>query len=437
MRKAVPEPTNLSRASDTKGMGRPVLESAVGVPRTVSNLRVAVYYPWVYLTSGAERTLLELARRSRHQIVIFTSRYEANATFPGLRDVDIRVLDSVSVHRSPLQVALSAVRIVGRKLDLRGFDALLVVCEGLGDLVVLRNPGIPAYNLCLTPLRIVFDPVYRATYLAKMSAFERILVGAGSFFFRWIDRMAWRRYRAIFPISAEVKRRIEAGGLAPASKLRILHPGVDLDAFVPSTESDKTFFVPGRIMWTKNLELAIEAFRRFREKAPEPGSWRLRIAGIVDRKSLPYLETLRTLAGADPAIEFRVHPSDDEMRSFYRTCFATLFTAFNEDWGLVIIEAMASAKPCVALDRGGPREIVRHGEDGLLAEPEPAAFAEAMLRLVREPRLREQIVARAPAAAARFGWQPFVDTLDDALEDSLQGRARVGASPGHGEEVAA
>ena len=386
--------------------------------------RIAVYYPWVYLTSGAERTLLEIARRSRHQITIFTSRYEPDATFPGLREVDIRVLDDVPVKRTPWVVARAAWRIVSRRLDLRGFDALLVVCEGLGDLVVLRDPGVPAFNLCLTPLRIVFDPHYRATWLASRSPVERAVIRAGSVLFRAIDRLAWRRYRLVFPISREVERRIVAGGLAPAERQRVLHPGVDMEAYLPSAEEDRTFFVPGRIMWTKNLELAIDAFRLFRERMPPGGGWRLRIAGIVDRKSEPYLERLREHAGGDPDIEFRVHPSDEEMRSFYRSCFGTLFTAFNEDWGLVVIEAMASGKPCVATARGGPLEIVRHEQDGLLAEPTAEAFAGAMLRLATEPGLRDRIVAEAPSAARRrFGWDGFIAALDDAIEGALPARA--------------
>ena len=109
----------------------------------------------------------------------------------------------------------------------------------------------------------------------------------------------------------------------------------------------------------------------------------------------------------------------------------------NEDWGLVVIEAMASAKPCVALDRGGPREIVRHEQDGLLAEPEPGAFADAMLRLVTEPGLRERIAAAGPASAARFGWQHFVDTLDRALEESLHDGASDPARRRQEEEAAA
>jgi glycosyltransferase involved in cell wall biosynthesis len=109
------------------------------------------------------------------------------------------------------------------------------------------------------------------------------------------------------------------------------------------------------------------------------------------------------------------------MRALYRSSFATLFTALNEDWGLVILEAMASGKPCVAVRRGGPCEIVRDGEDGLLAAPEPSAFAEAMLRLAGEEGLHARLAANGPAAAARFGWPAFVRQLDDALDLELRG----------------
>jgi glycosyltransferase involved in cell wall biosynthesis len=118
-------------------------------------------------------------------------------------------------------------------------------------------------------------------------------------------------------------------------------------------------------------------------------------------------------------VEFRVHPSDEEMRALYAACFATLFTAFNEDWGLVLIEAMASGKPAVAVNRGGPKEIVRHEHDGLLSEPDPAAFAAAMGRLAGERGLHDRLSANAPSSAARFGWDPFVDELDAELEREL------------------
>lgn len=387
-------------------------------------MKIALYYPWLYLTSGAERTIVEMCRRSRHEITVFTNRYEPESTFTELREMDVRVLRTVPVERSMGAVAVAAARILKQRVDLSGYDALLVVCEGLGDLMTLRHRSIPAFSLCLTPLRIVFDPHYRARYLENRGILSRLAIEVGSAAFWLLDRLAWSRYQRIFAISEEVRNRAIRGRLAGPDRLTVLHPGVDLDRFRPSARRERVFFVPGRIMWTKNVELAIEAFQRFRERVPEPDTWRLHVAGIVDQKSEPYLEELRALAGDDPAIQFLVHPTDEEMVEQYQSCFATLFTAFNEDWGLVVIEAMASGKPVVATDRGGPREIVCDGTDGLLVEPDAGAFAEAMLRLAEDEDWYRAIAEAAPASADRFGWGPFVERLDRALEGELAVEAR-------------
>ncbi len=385
----------------------------------MSRRKIAVYYPWVYLTSGAERTLVEIVRRSRFEVTIFTNEFRPESTFPELSGMDVRLLDRVPVERSLASVGKAAAKILSQKVDLSAFDALLVMCEGLGDLMTLRHRDIPAFCLCLTPLRIAFDPFYRRQFFARKSGWKRTVIGFGSALFRAVDRLAWRRYTRVFPISQEVEGRILAGRLAPPERLRVLNPGIDLTAYTPSSQSDRTFFVPGRIMWTKNLELAIQAFKLFRQEVEDKEGWRLVIAGIVDEKSQPYLEKLRALSAGDEAIEFKLLPSDEEMLSLYRSCFATLFTAFNEDWGLVVIEAMACAKPVVAVNRGGPLEIVDHEQDGLLIQPDPRSFAEAMLRLVREPELLDGLRRQAPLGAARFGWDPFVNALDEAIEADL------------------
>jgi glycosyltransferase involved in cell wall biosynthesis len=387
--------------------------------RRPAALRICVYYPWLYLTSGCERTIIEIARRSRHTIHIVTNEYQPDATFPELKELDVEVLSRVPVKRTIGAVGLAAWRLLRQRLDVKRYDALLVVCEGLGDLVALRHPELPAFCLCMTPLRIAFDPEYRRNYLPTKPPAQRAAIRAGAWMFAVVDRIAWRRYRRIFPISWEIQRRIIRGRLATAERMQLLHPGVDLEAFTAAPWREKVFFVPGRIMWTKNLELAIDAFRLFRNRTGD-NEWRLRIAGTVDRKSEPYLEKLRQHAAGDPKIEFCIRPSDDELRAMYRDCFLTLFTAFNEDWGLVMIEAMASGKPVVALNRGGPLEIVRHEVDGLLAEGTPSAFADAMSRLATDPVLYGRLAANAAVGAARFGWQPFIEALDEAIETSLR-----------------
>jgi glycosyltransferase involved in cell wall biosynthesis len=60
-----------------------------------------------------------------------------------------------------------------------------------------------------------------------------------------------------------------------------------------------------------------------------------------------------------------------------------------EPFGLVLLEAMALAKPVVSTAAGGPLEIVKDGETGLLVPPgDPAAIADAIIQFLRDPDFR-------------------------------------------------
>ena len=66
-----------------------------------------------------------------------------------------------------------------------------------------------------------------------------------------------------------------------------------------------------------------------------------------------------------------------------------------EPFGLVLIEAMSLAKPVIATNAGGPREIVEEGITGLLVPPaDPAALARALTRLILDEPLRMAMGAR-------------------------------------------
>jgi glycosyltransferase involved in cell wall biosynthesis len=63
-----------------------------------------------------------------------------------------------------------------------------------------------------------------------------------------------------------------------------------------------------------------------------------------------------------------------------------------EPFGLVVLEAMASGCAVVAVEKGGPRDIVEPGRNGLLcASREPAALGPAMRRLIEDPGLRDEL----------------------------------------------
>jgi glycosyltransferase involved in cell wall biosynthesis len=377
-------------------------------------LKIALYYPWIRQTGGIERTILEIVKRSRHRWTLFTNRYDPETTFPGLADLAVVELERVSVDRDFGSVLRSAQTIRRQRVDLSVYDALMIHSEGWADLFALNHHSLPTACYCYTPLRSFYDPVYRARQLAAAPR-KKLLFSVMEVVFKRLARRAWRHYDHIFVISEEVRQRVIGGKLATPDRLETLNAGVDLEACVPVREYQNYFLLPGRITWTKNLELGIEAFRRFRRAGQDP--FRLVIAGMVDTKNRDYLEALWKLAGDDTDIEFVLSPTDEELRRLYQRCFGVLFTAINEDWGLVPLEAMAYEKPVVAVDQGGPRETVVPGKTGLLVEPDAESFADGLRTLADAPDRAKAMGRSGREWVRRYSWSHFVNRIDACMEE--------------------
>lgn len=384
-------------------------------------LRPALYYPWVYLKGGAERVLLELMQRSRHEWTLITNRYEPEATFPGFADLPVIPLQEVSVRRSVPAVARAAFTLLTQRLELSSYDSLFVVSEGLGNLVASRS-SVPTSCICLTPLKIAYDEFTRARYFRESHRLhQRVAISAYARF----ERPAWRQYKRVFCNSAETRRRIYDANLVDPRRLEIAYHGVDTVRFSPTGEREPFFLAAGRLMWAKNVELAIRAWRASKPHASQ-NNFRLVIAGMVDEKSQKYVAELRRLATGREDIVFVESPSDEELISLYQRCTAVVFTAFNEDWGLVPLEGMACGKPIVATDRGGPRESIVHGETGWLERDDIESFASRIGTLFDMPQDRLDFIGvSARARAERFTWNDFIERIDDHVEELSATRPAV------------
>lgn len=393
-------------------------------------MRFAAYHPWVYLTGGAERTLLELMQRSRHEWVLHTHRYDPDRTFPGFRDLEVVPLRTqVSVRRSLLPLAHAAASMALTSLPDSGARGLLVSSEGLGDLVA-RKSTVPTAVYCHTPLKILHDPVTRAALRERAPGKSRVLDLLGRPFHA-VDRRLWDNYLHVFANSEETRHRISRADLASEDRVEVLHPGVDLGrqgATPDAWPRGATFLVAGRIQWQKRIDTAIDALRLVL-RTPEGAGARLVIAGAVDDKSRPDLDRLRQLADGLP-VEFVIDPSDDALDRLYAEATALLFTAPNEDFGIVPLEAMAAGTPVIAVDAGGPRETVLHNITGWLVPHDPYHFAIQMLTVAASTpvdlaRMREAARRRA----SQFTWEPLVTRIDDVMEALAVGERELSLAP--------
>lgn len=104
---------------------------------------------------------------------------------------------------------------------------------------------------------------------------------------------------------------------------------------------------------------------------------------------------------------------------------------WNETLAGAAIECLANGRPAIASNRGGMPEIVRHGENGLLVDPDqPDTLGEAMARLAQDRLLQARLAASAQSSVARFtDVERFLDEYLDLYEDlmgqtSSQGRTK-------------
>ena len=377
-------------------------------------MRLALYHPWVYLRGGIERVLVEVLERSEHEWTIYTHHHDPEETFPGLRGPEVvELTPRVSVRRALLPLGHAATTMLRSQLPMRGEQALLISSEGLGDLVAARS-RVPVAAYCHTPLKILHDPETKRALRehAPAKALAAGLLGAP---FAAVDRRMWRRFEHVLVNSEEVRQRVLRGRLAPVDRLEVLHPGADLtrgDAPATAAPEEPYFLVAGRIMWQKNIELAIDAFRVARAQGLRE---ELVVAGAVDAKSEPVLAALRQRA-ADLPVRFEVGPSDERLAQLYAQAVGLVYPPANEDWGIVPLEAMAAGLPVLAVDGGGPRESVLPGRTGWLLANEPQAFADAMRACASLPAdEREAMRAACVARAGQYSWGAFVARLDEVM----------------------
>jgi glycosyltransferase involved in cell wall biosynthesis len=127
-------------------------------------------------------------------------------------------------------------------------------------------------------------------------------------------------------------------------------------------------------------------------------------------------QEIRRSRGVRPPVTFLGRLSQEELLREYRSALCVVCPAFDEDYGLTCLEAMACGKPVVAChDGGGYVEVIADGVDGLLVEPNGPAIAAAITRL-KDVDLARTMGARGREKAKAYTWTRAIDQLERALE---------------------
>jgi glycosyltransferase involved in cell wall biosynthesis len=215
---------------------------------------------------------------------------------------------------------------------------------------------------------------------------------------RWLLK---RNVRRVFAQSTTIQGRL-ASDLGVSSE--VLYPPAPPRDY-RCTSYEPYIFAVSRLAPLKRLDLLVEALA-----LPASGGARCVIAGEGSE-----LDSLRRRIGA-LGLESRVsligRIDDMTLVDHLARCRAVCFVPRAEDFGLVTVEAFASAKAVITCrDSGGPAELVEDGVNGFVVEPTREAVAGAIGQVMSEQALAERLGAAALAAAARRSWDAAVSRL--------------------------
>lgn len=219
----------------------------------------------------------------------------------------------------------------------------------------------------------------------------------------WMMRRVLRGASYIIANSRNTQSLLERDWELPADKIRLLHPGVDAQRFVPADRNAEVrqrlgwgarpvVLTVGRLERRKGHDMMIEAVARLRNQMPD-----VLYCIIGEGVERARLEQLVAQHGAQDVVEFRGEPDDRELILCYQQC--DLFVLANrqvdqdiEGFGMVLVEAQACGKPVIAGDSGGTAETMRVGETGLILDcTTPDRLVEVIPQLLRNEPRRQQM----------------------------------------------
>jgi glycosyltransferase involved in cell wall biosynthesis len=242
-----------------------------------------------------------------------------------------------------------------------------------------------------------------------------------------LNRMALERAKAIVANSHAMKADYIRQIGDAMDRIQVVHNGTEVEADQEGPdmrrqlgiEADAVVVgVSSRLAPCKGQEEFLRAAARVLEQAP--ATWFV-VAGddSIEDGNRGYQDRLKALA-VSLGIAHRVKFLGfcDDMAPVYRTIDIAVDAAWEEAFGMVVIEPMVYGKPVIATNAGGIREIIDSGRTGLLVQPKNVeALSEAILSLVLDSSLRHRIGERARIVVReRFAAETHAELLAAVLE---------------------
>ncbi len=232
---------------------------------------------------------------------------------------------------------------------------------------------------------------------------------------------------------------------AGSSRIRILHPGVDLARFHPIEQGyaksvigvrpdQRVILFTGRIERLKGVDTLLRAVALLRQQRPDWDWARVVVLiiggdpterGRAENREMRRLHELREALRLKEQVCFLGARDQDALPYYYAAAEMLVMPSHYESFGMVALEAMACGTPVVASDVGSLSVLVQHNKTGLRVKVnDPAELAEAIALLMDDPARRRRMGRRAACFAESYSWQVVCDRLLEVYDEARRRHAQ-------------
>ena len=362
--------------------------------------------------------------------VIANSRSDSGAQFRRITDA--------SVHEYDLGGTFS--NIYGLRGKFSQFFANIPVIVNLPRILkLILSERIDIVHCASEPRALLLSTLVCALTKRKLVVHAHVEHGNERFLKRLVISLGLRRADAVITNSGFVRQSVIRMGI-DATKVRAIWNVVDLDSFHPKvSDSDvrnefgidgegPLIVTVGRINWQKGQMDLVEALVQVKREFPDV---RALVVGWADparsSSGKTYFEELLELCARHDLVDEVIfaEPRTDIPKVLAAADVVVVPSRWEEPFGMVVVEAMASGKPVIGTQSGGIPELITDDAGVLVPKGSPNSLAEATIRLLKDPGLRQRLGRNARARAQDFFYEGrLAEEVQEVYASVLGSRAR-------------
>jgi len=292
------------------------------------------------------------------------------------------------------------------------------------DICHLHEPLMP--TLCTTVLRLKRTPTVGTFHASGGKPWYTMF----SPIMKWYLDRWFRKLDGRIAVSPVAMRYVNT--YFPA-EYTIIPNGIDTHHFNNHVAPFETFmdgkinilFV-GRMEKRKGFDYLWKAYRLVKQEVPD---CRLIAVGPGIRLRNKYEKRIARSGLSD--VVFTGYATYNDLPRYYKTADIVCFPNTGwESFGVVLLEAMATTKPIIASAIDGFTSVLTDGVEGIAVPPkDETKLAEAIIRLVKDEKLRQDMGARGKPKAEQYDWSVLAKRVLDFYTETLNRIKQSGASP--------